>query len=73
MAELEFVYSNLECLQNNGRCIAIIPFNSVLENSGNNSEWRIKLLEEHTLEAVFSMPIDVFIPAKHCCPLERRA
>ena len=60
--ELEFVYSNLECLVNNGRCVAIVPFSSVLDDSGSNYQWKKKLLEKHTLEAVFSVPTDVFYP-----------
>lgn len=60
--ELEFVSSNLDCLQPNGKCIAILPINSILEDSGSNYEWKKKLLEKHTLEAVFSMPVDVFSP-----------
>jgi len=60
--ELEFVYSNLECLVNNGRCIAIVPFSAVLDDSGSNYEWKKELLKEHTLEAVFSMPVEVFTP-----------
>jgi len=60
--ELEFVYSNLDCLQLNGRCIAIVPFNSILDDSGKNYEWKKKLLKKHTLVAAFSMPVDVFSP-----------
>ena len=60
--ELEFVYHNLECLKVDGRCIAIIPFSSVLVESKKNNEWKKKLLQQHTLEAVFSMPVDLFSP-----------
>lgn len=60
--ELEFVYSNLGCLERGGRCVAIVPLNSVLDDSGSNYEWKVKLLEKHTLDAVFSMPIEVFYP-----------
>ena len=60
--ELEFVYSNLDCLQPNGRCVAIVPFNSILEDSGKNYDWKKKLLEKHTLVAAFSMPVEVFSP-----------
>lgn len=60
--ELEFVYSNLECLQKDGICVAIIPFNSILEESGKNYEWKKQLLSKHTLEAVFSMPEQTFYP-----------
>lgn len=60
--ELEFIYHNLECLKVDGRCIALVPFNSILEDSGKDYEWKQKLLEKHTLEAVFSLPIQVFDP-----------
>ena len=62
VSELEFVYHNLDCLKVDGRCIAIIPFSSVLVESNKNNDWKKKLLQEHTLEAVFSMPIDLFSP-----------
>jgi type I restriction-modification system DNA methylase subunit len=60
--ELEFVYNNLECLREGGKGIAIIPINSILEDSGVNYEWKVKLLDKHTLEAVFSMPVEAFYP-----------
>jgi type I restriction-modification system DNA methylase subunit len=60
--ELEFIYNNLECLQPNGKCIAIVPINSIADDSGKNYDWKKKLLEKHTLLAAFSMPIEVFAP-----------
>ena len=60
--EMEFVYNNLECLAKNGICIAITQFSSILDNSGKNYEWKKKLLKKHTLEAVFSMPVETFDP-----------
>jgi type I restriction enzyme M protein len=60
--ELKFVYANLECLEKNAICISIVPFNSVLEDSGKNYEWKQKLLEKHTLEGVFTMPVETFYP-----------
>ncbi len=62
ISELEFVYQNLECLEKNGLCVAIIPINCVSANSGKDYEWKEKLLEKHTLEAVFSMPVELFYP-----------
>lgn len=63
--ELEFVYHNLECIQPNGLCIAIVPLNAVTadEDSGSDYTWKKKLMNEHTLEAVFSMPDDLFHPS----------
>lgn len=62
VSELEFVYYNLECLEKNGFCVAIIPMSCVMAQSGKDYEWKKKLLEEHTLEAVFSMPNELFYP-----------
>lgn len=63
VSELEFVHSNLDCLESKGsRCVAIVPLNSILDDSGKNYEWKKKLLEKHTLVAVFSMPVEVFSP-----------
>ncbi len=59
--ELEFVLNNLEVLETNGTCIAIIPISCVLAQKGNPYELKKRLLEKHTLEAVFSMPDDLFI------------
>lgn len=62
-SELEFIYHNLDCLEKNGICIAIIPVSCILAQSGKDYEWKKKLLEKHTLEAVFSMPDEVFNPS----------
>ena len=62
ISELEFVYQNLECLEKNGICIAILPINCISADSGKDYEWKKKLLEKHTLEAVFSMPVELFYP-----------
>ncbi|OGH06509.1 MAG: hypothetical protein A2W22_06070 [Candidatus Levybacteria bacterium RBG_16_35_11] len=62
VSELEFIYQNLECLEKNGTCVAIIPMNCILAQSGKDYDWKKKLLEKHTLKAVFSMPTDLFYP-----------
>lgn len=63
VSELEFIYSNLDCLENDGICVAIIPMNCVIAQTGKDYDWKTKLLEKHTLEAVFSMPDELFNPA----------
>ena len=63
VSELEFIYRNLECLRKNGTCVAIIPMSCVLAQNGSDYKWKIKLLEKHTLKAVFSMPDELFNPA----------
>lgn len=62
VSELEFVYSNLDCLQK-GVCVAIVPLQSVTAQTGKDYEWKKKLLAKHTLEAVFSMPEELFNPS----------
>ncbi|MBI4825346.1 MAG: N-6 DNA methylase [Nitrospirae bacterium] len=59
--ELEFVLNNLECLVDGGTCVAIVPMQSALAQSGKVFELKKKLLENHTLEAVLSMPDELFI------------
>lgn len=63
VSELEFVSSNLDCLQDNGICVAIIPLNCVTDQKGKDYQWKKTLLQKHTLEAVFSMPDQVFNPS----------
>ena len=62
--ELEFVLNNLECLVDGAVCIAIIPMQSVLAQSGAAFELKRKLLSKHTLEAVLSMPEELFHNSK---------
>nr|AOP19037.1 hypothetical protein [Halimeda discoidea] len=62
--ELEFVLNNLECLVDGGTCIAIVPMQRVLAQKGKVFELKKKLLEKHTLEAVFSMPDELFFNSK---------
>ncbi len=58
--ELAFVLNNLECLEVGGICIAIVPMQSALAQRGKIFELKQKLLEKHTLEAVLSMPNELF-------------
>lgn len=58
--EFEFILNNLECLQRNALCVAIIPMERVLSSKKQTLELKSKLLEKHTLEAVMSMPDDLF-------------
>ena len=62
--ELEFILNNLECLVDGGTCVAIVPMQSALATSGKTVEFKKKLLEKHTLEAVLSMPDELFINSK---------
>jgi len=58
--ELEFVLNNLEVLQPGGTCIAIVPMQCALAQKGKKYELKKRLLEKHTLEAVLSMPNELF-------------
>lgn len=58
--EFEFILNNLECLQPNGICVAIIPMERVMSSKKNTLELKRQILEQHTLEAVMSMPDDLF-------------
>jgi len=62
--ELEFILNNLNCLVDGATCVAIIPISSMLANKGIKLELKKKLLEKHTLEAVLSMPEDLFHNSK---------
>ena len=62
--ELEFVRNNLDCLQEGGICIAIVPMQSALANRGKIKELKQNILSNHTLEAVLSMPDELFYNSK---------
>lgn len=62
--ELEFVINNLECLQQKGTCVAIVPMQCALATSGKILELKERLMKEHTLEAVLSMPNELFFNSK---------
>jgi hypothetical protein len=58
--ELEYVYNNLESLAQGGKCVAIVPMTCATASSGVVVEWKRKIMERHTLEAVMSMPFELF-------------
>lgn len=58
--EFEFILNNLECLQPNGICVAIIPIERVMSVKKTTVELKQRLLDKHTLLAVMSMPDDLF-------------
>jgi type I restriction enzyme M protein len=62
--ELQFVLNNLEMLQHGGTCVAIVPISCVLAQSGIGLELKRQLLLRHTLEAVLSMPGELFHNSK---------
>ena len=62
--ELEFVLNNINMLEKNGVCVAIIPMSCVLAQKGDEFELKKKILKNNTLEAVFSMPLELFFNSK---------
>lgn len=60
--ELEFVKWNLEALVEGGTCVAIIPMQCAIAGTKNKKIYQLKeeILSKHTLEAVFSMPDELF-------------
>lgn len=62
--ELEFVLNNLECLEGGGKCVAIVPITCATAPSGAIGELKRRIMERHTLEAVLSMPIELFHNSK---------
>ena len=62
--ELEFVRNNLDCLQEGSTCVAIVPMQSALAVKGKVKELKQNILRNHTLEAVLSMPDELFFNSK---------
>ncbi len=62
--ELEFILNNLTLLEKGSYCVAIVPMSSVLSTKGEELLLKEKLLANHTLEAVFSMPTELFHNSK---------
>ncbi len=62
--ELEFVLNNLSTLEPGGTCIAIVPITCATAPSGVIGDLKNTILRHHTLEAVLSMPIELFHNSK---------
>ncbi len=62
--EFEFILNSLECLEKHGQCVAIVPMGCALAKSGERLRLKKQLLSKHTLEAVFSMPDELFYNSK---------
>lgn len=62
--EFEFILNNLDALEPGGTCIAIIPISCVIEKSIIAENLRKRVLDKHTLEAVLSMPEELFHNSK---------
>ncbi len=64
--EMQFVERLLSVLQSRGIGVVIVPINCALGSTC--KEERERLMQNHTLKAVFSMPEDVFYPAAAAPP-----
>ncbi len=62
--EFEFILNALDCLQQKGQCVAIIPMSCALAQTGERLRLKEELLSKHTLKAVFSMPNELFSNSK---------
>ena len=62
--ELEFALNALDMLENNGKCVIILPMSCALAQSGVGLELKSRILKKHTLEAVVSMPDQLFHNSK---------
>lgn len=58
--ELEFILNNLSLIEKGSLSISIVPMSCATATSGTKKQLKEKLLKEHTLEAVFSMPNELF-------------
>ena len=58
--EMDFMLNNLEYLKKGSLCIAIVPSSCALADHGEQLELKRKLMAGHTLEAVLSMPLELF-------------
>lgn len=64
--ELEFVEQLLSVLSVRGIAVAVVPINCALGNTC--KEERERLMSSHTLEAVFSLPTELFNPSASVPP-----
>lgn len=62
--ELQFVLNNLECLDKNATCIALIPLNSVCTQSGKGFFLKKEMMKLHTVVAVGTLPSKLFYNSK---------
>jgi type I restriction-modification system DNA methylase subunit len=57
---MQFILNNLSFLEKGSYCIAIVPMSCALAQSGDRLALKQQLLEYHTLDAVLSMPNELF-------------
>ena len=62
--ELLFVLNNLEILEPNGVCVALLPMQCALSRKGERLNLKSEIMRKHTLEAVVSLPDEIFHNSK---------
>ena len=60
--QLEFIETALSYLQPGGRCAAIVQMSCATSSTAQTMSVRERLLKNHTLKGVFSMPDELFYP-----------
>lgn len=58
--EWEFIEKNMSQLIKGSKCVAIVPMSLVTSMDSKNLMYRKLMMENHTLESVFSMPNELF-------------
>ena len=61
-SELDFIDSLCDCLTEGGTAIAIVPMSCAIDTKKGTKAIKERILSKHTLEAVMSMPDDLFYP-----------
>ncbi|RLA08049.1 MAG: methyltransferase [Gammaproteobacteria bacterium] len=62
--EFQFILNNANFLQKGSYLVAIIPTSCLIANNGLILSFKEKILKNHTLDAVFSMPSELFYNSK---------
>lgn len=62
--EFDFIFSNISAVKKGGTVIALVPVSVVTDTTGINFENKKNLLKHHTLEAVVSLPEELFSNSK---------
>ncbi|WP_373317973.1 N-6 DNA methylase [Streptococcus sciuri] len=58
------MFSNLSAVKRKGTVIALVPATVVTDTTGIDYEYKKELLKNHTLEAVVSLPEELFSNSK---------
>lgn len=73
-SELEFIETMLDALEPGGTGVAIVPVSCAIGMDGKTKETRRRILSKHTLDAVMTMPPEIFYPTGvHTCVMVFKA